>query len=169
MAKGKSRRRDPNFTSTIVLGNVGLGALATATLVSGSLVAASDEAYRAISVDLTWSMAEHTAQQGPIMVGIAHGDYSDTEIEEWLEATAAINRGDLIAKEKASRRCRHVGTFSGLSSSESLFDGRIKRTKLGWAMTTGKTLKVWGYNLDADILTTGSLVKANGRMYLRYI
>ncbi len=148
-----------------------LSTLANATLLSGDLFSGDvldDEMYQ-ISADLYWSMDDVTQGQGPTLVGIAHGDYSDAEIEQWLEATTSIAGGDLIANEQARRKCRRVGMFAG-DSVEKLNDGKSIKTTLKFVLAGGQNLKFWAYNKSGDAYsTTSPVVRVNGKIYMRRI
>ncbi len=165
--KGKGRKYDPNFTSCRVSGNLDLSTLATVTLLGADLVPAADEAYRAISLDVAVAADAIVGGDGPVAVGIAHGDYTNAEIEEWIEATTSISRGDQLVLEKARRKCRLIGELTAVNGA--IGDGRRLRVKMGWAIPTGDTLKVWAYNYGSGPMTTGTRVSVSGKMYLRYI
>ncbi len=146
-----------------------LGTLVDQTALIGTLSIASDNEYRALSMNMTYSVRENTAGEGPIHVGLCHGDYTAAEVEQWFESTASISRGDLIANEQANRRCRQVGTFNGLASEESLNDGKPIRTKLNWVIPEGKTLNAWLYNDSGANLSGGAKVPIMGDLIIRYI
>ncbi len=155
----------------ILKGNVD-ETLALATLASNTLLGAlfdetPDETVFALSLECTWSMAEHTPAEGPIVVGVAHGDYTDAEIEAVIENTGSWDRGDLVQQEVARRKVRIVGVFDGLLSEEKLNDGLPIKTVLKFEILTGKTLRLFAYNRDASSLTTGSLILINGHVWLK--
>ncbi len=149
-----------------VLGSAAAGALATATLVSGTLVPAGDEEFYAISGDFAISVTGLAAGEGPLLVGCAHGDYTDAEIEEAVEATTSISRGDLLVLEKSRRKVRTWGTLT--ADLDTIGGGEVKRCYMGMSITTGEDIRLWVYNLSAGQLTTGAIVKASGTMFLRY-
>jgi len=151
-----------------VRADLSLGALVNLDMVSGPVTATSTEAFRLFTVKLTWSLRDLTPGEGPIFVGLAHGDYTAAEIEEWLEATSAIQQGDKIAQEQSSRLCRRVGSFAGALAEETLNDGKPIRTKLNWMMATGQTLQMWAYNRSGATLTTGGSIVAEGTGFLRF-
>ncbi len=146
----------------------GLSTTADKIALIASLTIASDEEYRALSVKLAWAVRDLTAGEGPFFVGLAHGDYTAVEVEEWFEAAAAISRGDKIANEKNSRLCRMVGVFNGLLTNESLNDGKPITTKLNWHIPEGKTLNIWVYNDSGGAFTTGANLPVSGWLTLRY-
>ena len=109
-----------------------------------------------------------TADQGPILFGYAHSDYSVTEIKEAIEAAAAISVGDKVAQEKANRLVRLVGSFQPDDTGEQVFnDGKQVSTKLNWLIPIGKAVNMFAYNDDTTDLTTGGRVTSSGEMWIR--
>lgn len=110
---------------------------------------------------------------GPIMVGVAHSDYSQAEIEAWIEVTGSWSEGDLVQQEVAKRRIRKIGIFhtelalaDSPAAAQTLNDGRPITTKLGWVLITGQSLTMWAYNLGTSVLTTGALYNLQGHVNL---
>ncbi len=159
--KPHGRRRS---MARYVRGNVdeglSLGTLAGRTLVAAIFDEVFIESGRITSIVATWSMRSYTGadDDGPIMVGLAHGDYTDVEIEEFIENTGAWNTGDKIAQEVGKRLVRVVGTFTKHDASflapDVLNDGKPIKTKLNWHFITGASLKLWAYNLGSSALAT---------------
>ncbi len=168
MAKNrKGRRRGRNWLKGTVLEGLALGTLATSTLVSADMSAVNERTYAA-SAWLLWSMRGATAGEGPVRVGLAHSDYSDAEIEEYLEATDSWNEGNLVAREVASRKIREVGIFSNEGTDEVLNDGKMLKTVLRWILLQGQTITIWAYNASGtNPLTTGQVVGAAGHIWLQ--
>ncbi len=167
MAKGRGRRRGGrNWLKGTVLEGLALGTLATSTLVSADMSTVNERTYAA-SAWLQWSLRGLTAGEGPIRVGLAHSDYSDAEIEEFLEATDSWNEGNLVAREVSSRKIREVGVFSGESTDETLNDGKPLKTTLRWILLQGQTITVWAYNASGAQLNTGGFVGAAGHVWLQ--
>ncbi len=143
-----------------------LATLATVTAIKSTLLAAPvGSSYRVVSVHGTWSVVPFTEGDGPLVVGIAHGDYTITEIKEFIEATAAIDLGDKIAQERAKRLIRVVGVISSVANS-TLNDGKPIKTKLNWKITQGKALSFFVYNDGGGSMTTGSFNKVNGTAWV---
>jgi len=157
MAKRRPKRR---FTLRPVRGSgqLTLSTLASATALTGTMWGAADGAYRVMSVSRTWALRALTAGEGPIHVGYAHGDYTVTEIKEFIENSAAISVGDKIAQEKANRLIRVIGSFNGLSTNEVLNDGKPMKTRLNWFIPIGTVLNQFAYNDSGATLTTGAVV-----------
>ncbi len=171
MAKHRKRRGrawSPNNAVVRLQNDSAPGALGSLNAAVNALVPVSDAAYRAISLKLAWAVADFTAGEGPLYVGVAHGDYTAAEVEEWIESQTSINRGDMVARERQNRQIRMIGVFDG-SASDHLNDGKPIRTKLNWAIPIGTTINMWMYNADASSpLTTGSEVSQLGSIFLRY-
>ncbi len=150
---------------------VAAGALATLDVAVGDLTAAAVDPYRLMSIKASYSWVD----QGALIddgfdFGVSHGDYTAAEIEECLEAQAAIDRGDKIAMEQSNRLVRQIGSIqnSPNSTGSSVFvDGRKVSTKLNWYMATGDKLKGWIRNQSGIIWTTGSSLGVAGEMWLK--
>lgn len=147
--------------------NLALGTLADNTVIGAVCSDTLDEEAFLISCDLTWAILDGTAGEGPIEVGVAHSDYSDAEIEEWLENTGSWDRGDLVSQEISRRKIRQVGVFNGLVPEEVLNDGKPIRTRCKWGLITGQSLKIWAYNRSAAALAGGAQIKVDGNCYFR--
>ncbi len=162
---GKSRRR-----RRIIKGNVdeglSLSTLATTTLVGVDFdeVALSRAWFG--SMEATWSLDTNTAGEGPILVGIAHGDYTDAEIEAVIENVGSWSEGNLVQQEVARRKVRVVGVFPGSIVNEVLNEGSPIKTKLGWIVNEAETLKLWAYNRDPSTLTAGAQLKISGHVWI---
>ncbi len=172
--RGGGRKR-PNFSKYVrgrVDEQVSMTTLAPKTLVSALFDENVDEEMRISSIKATWSLSDLTEGSGigPIQVGIAHGDYTDAEIEEVIENTGSWDRGDLIAQEIAKRKIRTVGVFPTTLSGTGvavLNEGRQITTKLNWLLQTGQTVRVWAYNQGSNaVATTVPIVSLQGHANL---
>jgi hypothetical protein len=87
-----------------------LGPTAVVSTPNGDVV---DEKSWISSLVARWSMQGFTptVDDGPIMVGVAHSDYTNAEIEAWIELTTGWAEGDLVSREIAKRKIRKVGVF----------------------------------------------------------
>ncbi len=141
--------------------------------VLGSLIASTviDSTWCS-SVRASYSIANYTpvAECGPFIAGWAHSDYTDGEIEEWVE-TSSWNIGNKIGQEVSNRLIREVGTFESLPVSangvESMMDGRFITTKIGMMLSPGQTLRFWIYNAGtAAVASTDPEVRVQGKANL---
>ncbi len=144
-----------------------LGTLANNIVVVAGVTGAADGQYRATSISTLWGMSGATAGEGPIIVGYAHSDYTVTEIKEALESNASISIGLKVEQERANRLVRVVGTFANDGTEESLNDGKFIKTKLNWAMSIGKFINIFAYNDSGATLTTGQVVKTQGKLWVK--
>lgn len=149
-----------------------IGTLAGATLVAGLFDDAVAERTLISSLKATWSLKDVTPIEnaGPLLVGIAHSDYSAAEIEEVIEAVGSWDEGDKIVRERMKRQVRIVGQFRDRGvplETVVLNDGRPITTKLNWILTTGDTLDLWAYNLGtAAFATTDPQIHVEGHANL---
>ena len=138
--------------------NIALGTLAANTLISGSTDTVNERTLIS-SVVASYSLSGMTPieNSGPILVGLAHGDYSDAEIEAWVENQSGWDEGDLIQQEISDRKIRRIGLFdipSAATEAVALNEGRTIRTKLNWTLLQAQVLKVWAYNTGTAALAT---------------
>ncbi len=168
-AKRRSRGR---FRVVRVQFNISLGTLASGTMLSQTLGIGTGQEYWAISADIVWTLEDLTVGQGPIAVGIAHGDYSVTELDEWYEATGTL-AGDKTEQEEGRRLARDVGIFPGSTVGPNptvLNDGKAIRTKIGMRIEDAISLNAWVRNMSADALaTTVPTVRGFGKVYLNLL
>ncbi len=160
--KGKSRLAVINVNETI-----SVGALADGVVVKSDGDAFGRDFYW-ISSDLYWGMTNHTAAEGPLVVGLAHGDYTVAEIAEALNITGMENPGDKTAKEQGRRQVRRAGQFSGVVGDEVLNDGKTIRTRSKFMVETTQAPAFWAQNKSSATLTTGTLIKVSGKLYGRW-
>ncbi len=111
-------------------------------------------------------MVAGTTGDGPLTVGICHSDYSNTEVKECLESGASIDQGDKIAQEQGNRLVRIVGSMLP-GEEENLNDGKPIKTRLNWMIDIGSAVNVFVYNEGSGSLTTGSLMKLTGSLYVK--
>lgn len=168
MAKHGRRKQSKGFVAIPVATNITLSTLdANVTLVA-SLIGTLTEDFYCISADLQWTLRTLTAGEGPIQIGLAHGDYAVGEIQENLDVVY-LGPGDKIAQERARRQIRRVGMFSGLAADEVLENGTSIRTKIKFMIDDGKTLNVFASNRSGATLTTGAIVQIHGTVYGRWV
>ena len=174
MAK-KRGRKFGRYLKGKVHEQIDLGALAALDLISQLFTQTVNERTRVSSIVASWALSDWTAlvDDGPIMVGIAHGDYSDAEIEAFIENAQSWNEGDLVGQEVAKRKIRTIGIFrtedataSAPAAVATLNEGRPIKTKLNWVLNQQQTLRFWAYNLGTSVLTAGAHVNCEGHANL---
>ncbi len=172
MARKGRRRRMGRYIRGDVNEGMPLTTLAARTVVSADFDSVVNERTLVSSVIAIYTLAKFTkaTDDGPIMVGLAHGDYSSAEIQAVLDATGSWNEGDLIAREVGNRKVRRIGVFDvPLDADEVsvLNDGKRIKTKLNWILLQGQTLKLWAFNMGTSaIATTAPVVHCEGHANL---
>ncbi len=144
-----------------------LGTLASLSLLSTTPGTNPEQDNYLISMDLTVALNLAVSGEGPLVVGVAHEDYSDVEIEEHIEVAAGWSSANMIEQERLRRKIRTIGTFAVQTSNEVLNDGNPIRVKCGWRNGPDDTVKLWVYNRGDGALTTGARVLFNGHAYVR--
>lgn len=147
--------------------NMALGALADQTAIAEIFDNVVDGKTFLVSIHAAYALRAHTAGEGPIVFGVAHSDYSSAEIEEYLETTGSWKTGDKIAQEQARRKVRIIGVFDGLSTEEKFKDGELQKTPLKFMIEEAQSLKLWAYNKSGAALTTGTVLTADGSVWLK--
>ncbi len=163
VARKRSRK---GFMVWPVQVQLALSTLGGGTVISAALLTLDEDAFF-ISADLSWSMRDHTATEGPIVVGLAHGDLAVAEIAEAIVASPT-HPGDIIAMERARRPVRNVGQLPGLNTEEVLNHGDVKRSPIKFRVDDTTTLNIWAQNQSGASLTTGTILEVSGVIYGRW-
>ncbi len=172
MAKHKGRRRFRRYIKGTVDFVLALSTLGGNTLVGAAVGDSVIETTWLSSVKATWSLHRVTPAEtvGPVLVGLAHSDYTDSEIEQFIENSGGWSEGNKVSQEIARRKIRIVGTLTPaelVTLSSTLADGRAITTKCGWYLATGQTIRFWAYNQgSAAFSTTIPTVHINGHANL---
>ncbi len=162
LAMAKPRRKRP--MGRYIRGNVQLTlpltTLAANTLVSTALGAVTERTLIS-SLIATWTLRTLTVADnvGPIKVGVSHSDYTDAEVEQWIEQSESTSwaEADKVAQEISRRKIRRIGVFEAPGVAlgpSSLRDGKEIKTKLNWILTVGQTVNVWAYNMGSSAVAT---------------
>ncbi len=169
----RGTRRMGRYIRGTVNESIAGGTLAAKTLLSADFDEAVNERTLVSSIVARYVLSNFTigAGIGPILVGIAHSDYTDTELESWIESTGTWDEGNLQQQEVASRKIRRIGVFSPntavVGDVTVLKDGVAIKTKLNWILLQGQTLNLWIYNLGtAAFATTDPVIQAEGHVNL---
>nr|APC94145.1 hypothetical protein [uncultured marine virus] len=173
MAKKPSRRKFRKYLKGNIDEVLTLSTLGAGTLISDTFDNAVAEKTFVTSIDAIWELDAFaiTSGDGPIEVGVAHSDYSDSEIQQVIDNTGSWDEGDLVSQEIAKRKVRVIGMFDTALGAVGgvqtvLNDGKPIHTKLNWMLQSGDTLRLWAVNKGGSPLATGANVKANGRAHL---
>ncbi len=157
--KPTRRRRYRGFRKLPFDVDIAGGTLAADDVTQTTFGTTLTEERRILSVEASWGLTGLTATDGPLVVGIAHSDYTAAEIEEALEFAGSWDEGDKVSQEQGNRLVRQVGILT--EEETALNDGQPVKTRLNWRLATGDTLQFWIWNRGIQ-LTTGSLVKVSG-------
>ncbi len=159
-----ARKRGGGRFRRYIRGNVDesqqLTTLAANTAVKQAITDTVDDTTFVSSLDLIWSLSGVTPVDGagPILVGIAHSDYTLAEIEEWIELSTGWSQADLRSKEISQRKIRRVGSFSTAdadpNSTQVLNDGKPIKTIAKWVLAEGQTVALWYYNQGSQAFAT---------------
>ncbi len=153
-----------------VQGSLATSTLANLVVVKAAIGGTGTQEYKCISTKLMLAMRDFTAGEGPITVGLAHGDYTVAEIEECLEAESAIDMSDMVAAEQAGRRVRRIAVFGQQAASvEIINDGRPVRTKLNWKTEGDVPVAIWIYNHSGSALSGGAVLEWVGTQFIRFL
>ena len=158
-------RRNTNFVALPVDVTKSLLALAADGVDKGDVMTSPFEHnIRIISVDLMWMLRQFTPGEGPVEVGLAHGDYTTTEIKETLDLEL-LGPARKIEQERAGRLIRRVLSFPGASADEVRPETGHLRTRLNWKIQSGEDLEIWAAPRGGITLTTGAQLKVTGTLY----
>ncbi len=165
--RGRNRR---NFVAIPVERDLTLSTLADDAGIVLSLLGGNfTEDFYWISSDLSWSSKGATAGEGPIVVGLAHGDYTAAEIVENLDV-AFLGPGTKIEQERARRLVRRVGEIANANSIFHIApEGGLIRTKSKFMVQSGKAANMWVVNKSGAQLTTGQSIHVVGTIYGRWV
>lgn len=171
-AHQRAKRRMGRYIRGSLEAEGDLSTLAAKTVITFVTGRSVNERTLISSVVLNWSLSNLTEafSDGPIVCGIAHSDYSATEVEAYLENTSSWNEGDVISQEIAKRKIRRVGTFQTPAQAlgiVTLNDGRSIYTKCNWILLQGQGITFWAYNSGTSALaTTAAELTINGHANL---
>ncbi len=172
LAKRRSNKRRFNLRKVRVSSTLSVGGLAAADVIAGSLGGTATSPMRIMSFEGTYSWIDIAAvNDGAMEFGIAHGNYTAAEIEECLEATTSMGLGNKIARERASRLVRVVGTIKGnpavVAGESNYNDGRPRKTKLNWLIPSGENISMWVKNSSGAVYITGSSLSVLGHFWVK--
>ncbi len=122
------------------------------------------------SLVASYALDNLVAGQGPVEFGIAHSDYTQTEIAEVLDNANSWDQGNKVDQEIAKRLVRTIGIMVGIQGTGTndvpFNEGKPVKTKLNWKLITGDTLQLWARNISASALTGAPILRAQGHANL---
>ncbi len=135
-----------------------LGTLQTSNVITVAFDETSPETCFVSSIVVSVSLNNLTAPQGPLTFGVAHSDYTATEIQEVLNSVGSWDRGDKISQERGKRLVRKMGILTAPVASGTtdvrMWDGGPRKFKLNWLLAPGDGLQMWCWNNSEGTLAT---------------
>ncbi len=162
MAKRKPQRRKPLQPLKFNV-SLALGTLNDNIVISSATIDSIEQDFDIVTTHCFWTLRDHTAGEGPIVVGISEQGYSVAEIAECNDASPLSQYGP--AYERSRRKIRTAGVFRGQVADETINDGEVVKTKLflrGFAHSTFAVARLWAQNRSGANLTTGAVVDVQG-------
>ncbi len=161
LAKHRRKRNMGRYIRGGIDEALSLGTLAAKDAISQIIGDAPADRLLISSIVCTYSLTAFTKStgDGPILVGIAHSDYTAAEIEEWIESSGSWDEGNKQQQEVANRLVRRIGIFDNPideAAAARLNDGRMIKTKLNWIVQEDQRLSLWAYNIGTSALATTS-------------
>ncbi len=138
-----------------------MGTLANKTAAVAALMNAPSQPVLVTSCKISFVWDDATAADGPLMVGLAHSDYTITEIKEYMEAIGSVDFSDKIAAERSRRLIRLVGTMHAPESVRL----PLRKIRLNWLINEDSNINQFIYNAGAA-LATGSEMLCMGQINL---
>ncbi len=159
MARKPTKRKFRRYLKGKVNMSFNLTALAAKDAVSQAIADTVSERTWVSSIKAVFSLSEFTPGNdiGPVLIGVAHSDYTAAEIEQWIENSGSWTEGNKVEQEIARRYIRQIGVFEtpdDAADSVSLNDGRMLRVKCGWILNSGQTCSIWAYNQGSSAIAT---------------
>ncbi len=160
----KNRRSSSQKMGKYIKGRIDfdlpLGTLSGNTLIGALVADAVAERTLVSSIVCRYALQGFTVTDnaGPVRCGVAHSDYTDAEVEAWLELTTGWSEADRVAQEVSNRLCREIGVFPGPPGggleTAVINDGKPVKTKLNWILNVGQNLRFWAYNSGNQAFVT---------------
>ncbi len=168
-AAPRRRRRRQKLVAIPFIARLTLVDLAASTVVKVSCLPSTfGEDFYCHQVTANYAMRDHSAGEGPLSFGYAHGDLGVAEILESITAEVS-DPNDIIAAERARRPVRKTGNFPGRETEETFQNGMNVRTGLGFVVGNGFELDIWALNNSGVQFTTGTVIEIDGVIYGRWV
>jgi len=154
MVKHKGRRggrKMGRYLKGAIEESVSFGGLGSRASNADNFDSVVNERTLVTSIVATYTVSNITpaTNVGPVLVWVAHGDYSTAEVDAFLTQTGSWNETDLVSQEVAKRKIRRIGIIKqpeALADSGRMNDGKPVKTKLNWILTQGQTLQYGVFN-----------------------
>ncbi len=128
------------------------------------------EDFRLLKTEFTAIVEGLTSTEGNgLLIGLADGELTATEIEECLQADGPGDRNDNAPAERANRPVWIIGAVDPASESTLRFKGArgdfLMEWKKRWTFSNPEGLEFFVYNQSGNALTTGATVRINATHY----
>ncbi len=146
---GKSFSKAANTVKIHTEQNTSIAGLASKTVTKFTQALAMETSFRMLRAEIQmslvgWSQSEET---GPLMIGMAPNQYTNIEIEEWIEENGPSSPRDDTPMERSRRRIWILGMFvpeRGIDGQQSILK-MSKVLKPQWTFTVGSSPGGWNY------------------------
>ncbi len=155
--KRRSQRRRINpqtYRAVQFHDSTGLGTLASAIAAVAALTNAATDQVICSSVKAAFTWDDATDQDGPLLVGFAHSDYTVAEVGEWAINLNSMDFGDKISAERSRRLIR----LAGVLHAPEKVTLPMKKYKLNWRLGEGDTVNQFIFNAGAALTTGGEML-----------
>lgn len=167
--KRRQRRRSAPLVPIKQDTSITLSTLANDTVLKQDNNVNLTQDVRCISMSWIASYRNHTAGQGPLVMGLAREELGVSEIAEALDA-APTSQHDVPAIEHTKRFVRTKGYFDGLGTEEKFDEGRVQKMRINMLVPAGKALPVlWSRNRSGATLTTGTIIDIQQTWWVRWL
>ncbi len=126
-------------------------------------VATINQNYKAMSLHGAWGLSPLADGDGPLLFGLADGELSLAEIEQYIEA-AVTDARNAPNTEQVARPVQVLGALGKDKATIYLQGDRIRLP----TFREDKGFSWWIYNLGIA-MTTGSIVENRGRFFGRWL
>ncbi len=151
-----------------------LGTLAgnTSLLNSSSKIDGSRESGVYIAhMEYTWSFSAKTADEGPILWGLALGEWTIAEIDTALLEFDPQNKSPTAMGPQVPRLI-WLGTLAFPNASSGGGQQELNQPSgksIKWTLPEGQDLQYWFHNAASGALTTGTIVKIEAKFLQRWL
>ena len=109
-----------------------------------------------------------TVGEGPLIIGLHHGDLSITEVIENLDADLT-DPDDIIQKERARRPVRMLGMLPMVNAEQALgLPGERRRLKFRFTIGDGHSLNLFTINKSGATISSSPVIDLEGLLYGRW-
>ncbi len=127
------------------------------------------EDFRLLKTEFLAVLDGVTTEEGQrLIIGVADGELTATEVGECLQADGPGDRNENLAKERAQRPVWPVGAIVGAGLSARFVGhngGTLMEWKKRWTFSDPEGMSFFVYNQSGTALTTGATIRINATHY----